>query len=62
MINAAPETTPAPLPSSFEATTYPPPPKGKCSMIRLYAAEMMNTVRAVASARPTARNFGRRAP
>ncbi len=36
------------------ATTYPPPPDGKCSMIRVYAYEMMKTVTAVPMARKTA--------
>ena len=34
---------------------YPPPPKGKCSITRLYEAAMMKTVKAVASAMKTAR-------
>jgi hypothetical protein len=34
---------------------YPPPPKGKCSMILVYAAEMTRTVRPVARARKMAR-------
>ncbi len=35
MISAQPLTTPSRGPSSLLATTYPPPPKGKCSITRL---------------------------
>src|SRR5919108_73404 len=55
MSKAAPLTTPARSPSKRELTAYPPPPKGKCSMIFVYAAEMMRTVSPVASARKTPR-------
>jgi hypothetical protein len=55
MSRAAPPTTPARGPIRREATMYPPPPNGKCSMIFVYAAEMTRTVSPVASARKMAR-------
>src|SRR5712692_11308013 len=55
MSSADPLTTPQRGPRSLVATTYPPPPNGKCSMILLYEAAMMRTVSAVRAARKTAR-------
>ena len=42
-------------PSSLVATTYPPPPCGKCSITRLYAIEITITVAAITAANASAK-------